>query len=181
MACALPNAIPGPLQPKLCYQDLHSALLLDPKHPQAKVLLKVMVGQAQQARQDAGILAVQGKLHHALHCINCAIENNPLDPGLFLFRYWVGRCWSWVPGPALPQMCCVNAGQPSPLPRSPGPYPAAGSLSLLPTGVRGSWEVVSATAPGGGAGSSKTPVPHPWPAEQFIQEAQPSSVVEAWI
>uniref|UniRef100_A0A8D0YC18 Tetratricopeptide repeat domain 16 n=1 Tax=Sus scrofa TaxID=9823 RepID=A0A8D0YC18_PIG len=73
-------------KPKLCYQDLHSALLLDPKHPQAKVLLKVMVGQAQQARQDAGILAVQGKLHHALHCINCAIENNPLDPGLFLFR-----------------------------------------------------------------------------------------------
>uniref|UniRef100_A0A8C3WLW5 Tetratricopeptide repeat domain 16 n=1 Tax=Catagonus wagneri TaxID=51154 RepID=A0A8C3WLW5_9CETA len=73
-------------KPKLCYQDLHSALLLDPKHPQAKVLLKVLVGQAQQARQDAGILAVQGKLHQALQCITCAIENNPLDPSLFLFR-----------------------------------------------------------------------------------------------
>ncbi|XP_032334379.1 tetratricopeptide repeat protein 16 isoform X1 [Camelus ferus] len=73
-------------EPNLCYQDLHSALLLDPKHPQAKVLLKVMVGQAQQARQDAGILAVQGKLQHALQCINCAIENNPLDPSLFVFR-----------------------------------------------------------------------------------------------
>ncbi|KAB1280357.1 Tetratricopeptide repeat protein 16 [Camelus dromedarius] len=73
-------------KPNLCYQDLHSALLLDPKHPQAKVLLKVMVGQAQQARQDAGILAVQGKLQHALQCINCAIENNPLDPSLFVFR-----------------------------------------------------------------------------------------------
>nr|XP_058928545.1 tetratricopeptide repeat protein 16 [Kogia breviceps] len=73
-------------QPRLCHRDLHSALLLDPKHPQAKVLLKVMVGQAQEARQDAGILAVQGKLQHALQCINCAIENNPLDPSLFLFR-----------------------------------------------------------------------------------------------
>uniref|UniRef100_A0A8C8Y388 Tetratricopeptide repeat domain 16 n=1 Tax=Panthera leo TaxID=9689 RepID=A0A8C8Y388_PANLE len=75
----------------LCYRDLHRALLLDPKHPQAKVLLKMMVDQAQQARQDAGILAVQGKLHYALQRINCAIENNPLDPGLFLFRYCVGR------------------------------------------------------------------------------------------
>uniref|UniRef100_A0A8C9C1Y7 Tetratricopeptide repeat domain 16 n=1 Tax=Phocoena sinus TaxID=42100 RepID=A0A8C9C1Y7_PHOSS len=73
-------------QPSLCHRDLHSALLLDPKHPQAKVLLKVMVDQAQEARQEAGILAVQGKLQRALQCINCAIENNPLDPSLFLFR-----------------------------------------------------------------------------------------------
>ncbi|XP_058380664.1 tetratricopeptide repeat protein 16 [Diceros bicornis minor] len=73
-------------KPSLCYQDLHSALLLDPKHSQAKVLLKTLVGQAQKARQDAGILAVQGKLQHALQHINCAIENNPLDPSLFLFR-----------------------------------------------------------------------------------------------
>ncbi|XP_059957816.1 tetratricopeptide repeat protein 16 [Mesoplodon densirostris] len=73
-------------QPSLCHRDLHSALLLDPEHPQAKVLLKVMVGQAQKARQDASILAVQGKLQHALQCVNCAIENNPLDPSLFLFR-----------------------------------------------------------------------------------------------
>ncbi|XP_055397190.1 tetratricopeptide repeat protein 16 [Bubalus kerabau] len=73
-------------KPNLCYRDLHSALLLDPKHPQAKVLLQVMVGQAEQARQDAGVLAVQGKLQHALQCINCAIENNPLDPSFFLFR-----------------------------------------------------------------------------------------------
>uniref|UniRef100_A0A452SZE9 Tetratricopeptide repeat domain 16 n=1 Tax=Ursus maritimus TaxID=29073 RepID=A0A452SZE9_URSMA len=76
-------------KPSLCYRDLHSALLLDPKHPQAKALLQTMVDQAQQARQDAGILAVQGKLQHALQCINCAIENNPLDPSLFLFRYSV--------------------------------------------------------------------------------------------
>ncbi|XP_025743876.1 tetratricopeptide repeat protein 16 isoform X3 [Callorhinus ursinus] len=73
-------------KPSLCYRDLHSALLLDPKHPQAKVLLQMMVDQAQKARQDAGILAVQGKLQHALQHINCAIENNPLDPSLFLFR-----------------------------------------------------------------------------------------------
>uniref|UniRef100_A0A8C6FDJ7 Tetratricopeptide repeat domain 16 n=1 Tax=Monodon monoceros TaxID=40151 RepID=A0A8C6FDJ7_MONMO len=81
-------------QVDLCHRDLHSALLLDPKHPQAKVPLKVMVDQAQEARQEAGILAVQGKLQRALQCINCAIENNPLDPS-----------------PALPQMCCVISGE----------------------------------------------------------------------
>ncbi|XP_037653247.1 tetratricopeptide repeat protein 16 [Choloepus didactylus] len=73
-------------KPSLCYRDLHSALLLEPKHPQAKVLLKMMVNQSQKARQDAGVLAVQGHLQQALQRINCAIENNPLDPSLFLFR-----------------------------------------------------------------------------------------------
>lgn len=99
----------APPQPKLCYQDLHSALLLDPKHTQAKVLLKVMVNQAQKSRQDAGILAVQGKPQHALQCINCAIENNPLDPSLFLFRYEAGgRCQSWV------QLCGLRRALKSP-------------------------------------------------------------------
>uniref|UniRef100_A0A2K6L9Q7 Tetratricopeptide repeat domain 16 n=2 Tax=Rhinopithecus bieti TaxID=61621 RepID=A0A2K6L9Q7_RHIBE len=73
-------------KPHLCYRDLHGALLLNPKHPQARMLLQKMVAQAQQARQDAAILAVQGRLQHALQRINCAIENNPLDPSLFLFR-----------------------------------------------------------------------------------------------
>ncbi|XP_073872548.1 tetratricopeptide repeat protein 16 isoform X2 [Macaca fascicularis] len=73
-------------KPHLCYRDLHGALLLNPKHPQARKLLQKMVAQAQQARQDAGILAVQGRLQHALQRINCAIENNPLDPSFFLFR-----------------------------------------------------------------------------------------------
>ncbi|XP_053523619.1 tetratricopeptide repeat protein 16 [Artibeus jamaicensis] len=73
-------------KPNLCYQDLHNALLLDPKHPGAKSLLKVMVDQAQKSHQDARTLAVQGKLQRALQCIDCAIENNPLDPSLFLFR-----------------------------------------------------------------------------------------------
>nr|XP_048288091.1 tetratricopeptide repeat protein 16 isoform X2 [Myodes glareolus] len=73
-------------KPKLCYQDLRSALLFDPKHPQAKGLLQMMVNQAKQSFQDASILAVQGKLHRALKRISCAIENNPLDPNLFLFR-----------------------------------------------------------------------------------------------
>uniref|UniRef100_I3MCN7 Tetratricopeptide repeat domain 16 n=1 Tax=Ictidomys tridecemlineatus TaxID=43179 RepID=I3MCN7_ICTTR len=78
-------------KPRLCYQDLRSALLLDPKNLQAKLLLQMMVDQAQQARQDAGILAVQGLLRHALQCIDSAIENNPLDPSLFLFRGTIYR------------------------------------------------------------------------------------------
>ncbi|EHB10128.1 Tetratricopeptide repeat protein 16 [Heterocephalus glaber] len=62
------------------------ALLLDPKPPQARMLLQMMVDQAQEARQDAGILAIQGRLQHALQRINCAVDNSPLEPSLFLFR-----------------------------------------------------------------------------------------------
>lgn len=105
LGAALTPSLPCTPQPNLCYRDLHSALLLDPKHPQAKVLLQVMVGQAEQARQDAGVLAVQGKLQHALQCINCAIENNPLDPSFFLFRYWVGKCC--LGSQALPCLRCA--------------------------------------------------------------------------
>ncbi|XP_023557443.1 tetratricopeptide repeat protein 16 [Octodon degus] len=72
--------------PNFCYRDLCSALLLDPEHPQARVLLQMMVDQAQQAHQDASVLAIQGRLQHALQRINCAIDNSPLDPTLFLFR-----------------------------------------------------------------------------------------------
>uniref|UniRef100_A0A8C7ARP9 Tetratricopeptide repeat domain 16 n=1 Tax=Neovison vison TaxID=452646 RepID=A0A8C7ARP9_NEOVI len=108
-------------KPGLCYQDLHSALLLDPKHPQAKALLQMMVDQAQQARQDAGILAVQGKLQHALQCINCAIENNPLDPCLFLFRYCVARSPTWVllhgPCSSGGSLCLGSLKSSRPLPR----------------------------------------------------------------
>ncbi|XP_032113209.1 tetratricopeptide repeat protein 16 isoform X3 [Sapajus apella] len=73
-------------KPHLCYRDLHHALLLTPRHSQARMLLQKMVAQAQQERQDAGILAVQGRLQHALQRINSAIDNSPLDPSLFLFR-----------------------------------------------------------------------------------------------
>ncbi|XP_070286710.1 tetratricopeptide repeat protein 16 isoform X1 [Myotis yumanensis] len=73
-------------KPHLCYQDLHSALVLDPKHTQAKVLLKMMVEKSQKSFRDARILAVQGKLQHAVQCVNSAIDNNPLDPSFFLFR-----------------------------------------------------------------------------------------------
>lgn len=143
-----------------------------------------MVGQAQQARQDAGVLAVQGKLQHALHCINCAIENNPLDPSFFLFRYWGGGgMLSWVPGPALPQMCCVISGAPLTLPRSQFPHLVPKGLSLLSIRTEESWEVISATASGEGAGSSLLTWESwtPRPAEQFIlgDSAQPSPVKEA--
>ncbi|KAM6169979.1 tetratricopeptide repeat protein 16-like [Rhynchocyon petersi] len=73
-------------KPNLCYRDIHKSLLLEPTHPQAKSLLKTMVKQAQQACQDATTFAVQGNTQNALRCINFAIENNPLDPSLFLFR-----------------------------------------------------------------------------------------------
>ncbi|EDL08576.1 tetratricopeptide repeat domain 16, isoform CRA_c, partial [Mus musculus] len=96
---------------KLCYQDLRSALLLDPLHAQAKGLLQKMVDQAKQSLQDASTLAVQGKVHRALKCINCAIENNPLDPNFFFFRYWGTK------GLDLLQTCFVVSGGSLNLPR----------------------------------------------------------------
>ena len=105
------SATPPPLQAKLCYQDLRSALLLDPLHAQAKGLLQKMVDQAKQSLQDASTLAVQGKVHRALKCINCAIENNPPDPNFFFFRYWGTK------GLDLLQTCFVVSGGSLNLPR----------------------------------------------------------------
>lgn len=55
------------------------------------------------------------------------------------------------------------------LPRPQFPHLASNNLSLLPIWVKGSWEVVSATASGGGAGSSLLTLESwiPGPAEQF--------------
>lgn len=72
-----PDAISAlhPHSPTSAIETYTVPWLLDPANlAMAKVLLQVMVGQAEQARQDAGVLAVQGKLQHALQCINCAIE-----------------------------------------------------------------------------------------------------------
>lgn len=120
-----------PLQAKLCYQDLRSALLLDPKHTQAKGLLQKMVDQANQSLQDASILAVQGKLHRALKCVSCAIENNPLDPNFFLFRYG----YQGAEGLGLLQTCFVVSGESLTPPRFQFLSLAPSNLSLLLTGV----------------------------------------------
>lgn len=98
-------------------------------HPQAKGLLQMMVDQAKQSLQDASILAVQGKLHRALRRISCAIENNPLDPNLFLFRYQGGG------GLALPQICGAVSRESLTLPRPQFLSLAPDNLHLLSTGV----------------------------------------------
>lgn len=123
------HATPPLLQAKLCYQDLRSALNLDPKHPQAKGLLQLMVDQAKKSLQDASILAVQGKLHRALKRVSCAIENNPLDPNLYLFRY------QGVEGLVLLKICCVVSGKSLALPRPQFLPLASNTLSLLLAGI----------------------------------------------
>lgn len=106
---------------------------MDPKHPQARVLLKRMVDQAQKSYRDARILAVQGKLQHAVQCVNNAIDNNPLDPSFFLFRYWGEggsrrRSSCVVPGARLGLLC-----------RPQFPHLTRTNLSLLPIGSKASW------------------------------------------
>lgn len=90
---------------------------------------------------------------------------------------------SWVPGPALPQMCYVISGEPLTLPRSQFPHLVPKGLSLLSIRTEESWEVISATASEEGAGSSLLTWESwtPRPAEQFIlgDSAQPSPVKEA--
>ncbi|XP_038601611.1 tetratricopeptide repeat protein 16 [Tachyglossus aculeatus] len=73
-------------QVKPCYQDIYKALALEHQHPEAHSLLKILVGQAQRAREDAVRLALKGRLRDSLLRIHWAIENSPMDPGHFLFR-----------------------------------------------------------------------------------------------
>ncbi|XP_074149811.1 tetratricopeptide repeat protein 16 isoform X5 [Sminthopsis crassicaudata] len=74
------------LQPNQCYQDLHRALSIQPEHPEANTLLEKLLVQAKKVQEEAMIAALKGNLEDSLIRINCAIENNPMDPGYYLFR-----------------------------------------------------------------------------------------------
>ncbi|XP_074149808.1 tetratricopeptide repeat protein 16 isoform X2 [Sminthopsis crassicaudata] len=74
------------LKPNQCYQDLHRALSIQPEHPEANTLLEKLLVQAKKVQEEAMIAALKGNLEDSLIRINCAIENNPMDPGYYLFR-----------------------------------------------------------------------------------------------
>ncbi|KAM4019885.1 tetratricopeptide repeat protein 16 isoform 2-T3 [Anomaloglossus baeobatrachus] len=73
-------------KPTLCYQDVHTALSLDPERREALGLRDKMMAKAEEAKDKAVNLAVQGQLQEALRKICFAIENNPLSAEYHIFR-----------------------------------------------------------------------------------------------
>ncbi|XP_032371243.1 tetratricopeptide repeat protein 16 [Etheostoma spectabile] len=73
-------------QTSQCYQDLKSALALNPTCPAAGALLLQMQKASEQARQMAVDRALAGQLPEAFCMINIALENCPQDARLYLFR-----------------------------------------------------------------------------------------------
>lgn len=76
------------LQAAFCYQDVHTALTLDPQHHEALGLRDKMMEKAEEAKDKAVNLAVQGQLQDALKKICLAIENNPLSAEYHIVRYY---------------------------------------------------------------------------------------------
>ncbi|XP_078107627.1 tetratricopeptide repeat protein 16-like isoform X2 [Sander vitreus] len=73
-------------QTSQCYQDVKSALVLNPTCPAAGAMLLQLQKASEQARQAAVDRALAGKLPEAFCMINIALENCPQDARLYLFR-----------------------------------------------------------------------------------------------
>ncbi|XP_026177903.1 tetratricopeptide repeat protein 16 isoform X2 [Mastacembelus armatus] len=73
-------------QTSQCYQDVKSALALNPTCPGAGALLLQLQEASERARQQAVGRALTGQLPEALCMINVALGNSPQDGRLYLFR-----------------------------------------------------------------------------------------------
>eukprot|EP00079_Xenopus_tropicalis_P036133 XP_017949904.1 PREDICTED: tetratricopeptide repeat protein 16 isoform X3 [Xenopus tropicalis] len=73
-------------QASVCYQDLQSALLLDPQHPVACTMQEKLMAKAEEAKVKAIKHAVQGHFHKALKKICIALEYSPSSAEYHLFR-----------------------------------------------------------------------------------------------
>ncbi|XP_060697203.1 tetratricopeptide repeat protein 16-like [Hemiscyllium ocellatum] len=69
-----------------CYQDVSSALALDPTHQEALSLMATLVSRAEEAKMRAINKSLIGNLKSALDNINEAIDNNPNKADYFVFR-----------------------------------------------------------------------------------------------
>ncbi|KAM7018113.1 tetratricopeptide repeat protein 16-like [Tautogolabrus adspersus] len=76
-----------------CYQDVKSALALNPTCPHAAALLDHLQEASERARQKAVDRSLTGQLPEALCMINIALENSPEDAKLYLFR---GVLYRWL-------------------------------------------------------------------------------------
>ncbi|CAH1785513.1 unnamed protein product [Owenia fusiformis] len=70
----------------LCYYDVKDALALNPQHPEAINLMKMLDERAKDHRQQALQLSLLGKPREALQKISVAIETNPSIAGLHVLR-----------------------------------------------------------------------------------------------
>eukprot|EP00064_Thunnus_orientalis_P016551 superscaffoldBa00003311_g16617 len=73
-------------QASRCYQDVKSALALNPTCPEAGALLLQLQETSEWARQKAVDRSLSGQLPDALCMINIALANSPQDGRLYLFR-----------------------------------------------------------------------------------------------
>ncbi|XP_027889979.1 tetratricopeptide repeat protein 16 isoform X2 [Xiphophorus couchianus] len=73
-------------EPACCLRDLRSALELDPESQQAKAMQQHLKEAGEENRQQAVIRMLSGQLQEALCLINAALESNPENGQLYLFR-----------------------------------------------------------------------------------------------
>ncbi|XP_023199083.1 tetratricopeptide repeat protein 16 [Xiphophorus maculatus] len=73
-------------QTACCLRDLRSALELDPESQQAKAMQQHLKEAGEENRQQAVIRMLSGQLQEALCLINAALESNPENGQLYLFR-----------------------------------------------------------------------------------------------
>ncbi|XP_062930230.1 tetratricopeptide repeat protein 16-like [Mobula hypostoma] len=69
-----------------CYRDVSHALSLDPSHPEAVSLMATLKLRAEEAKARAVNKALEGNMNGAFHCINKAIDNNPVELDYYIFR-----------------------------------------------------------------------------------------------
>ncbi|XP_051893407.1 tetratricopeptide repeat protein 16-like [Pristis pectinata] len=69
-----------------CYRDVSHALTMDPSHPEAVSLMSTLRQRAEEAKARAVNKALEGNMKGALHFINKAIDNNPIELDYYIFR-----------------------------------------------------------------------------------------------
>ncbi|XP_054895628.1 tetratricopeptide repeat protein 16-like [Poeciliopsis prolifica] len=69
-----------------CIQDVRSALKLDPGCREARAMQQHLMEACEENRQQAVIRMLSGQLQEALCLINAALESNPENGQLYLFR-----------------------------------------------------------------------------------------------
>ncbi|XP_067868444.1 tetratricopeptide repeat protein 16-like [Heterodontus francisci] len=74
------------LQIANCYQDVSSALALDPFNQEALSLMATLADRAEEAKARAVNKALIGNMNGALDSINDAIDNNPNEVDYYVFR-----------------------------------------------------------------------------------------------
>ncbi|PWA24181.1 hypothetical protein CCH79_00016239 [Gambusia affinis] len=79
-----------------CLRDIRSALQLDPECQAARALQQHLMEASEENRQQAVLRLLSGQLQEALCLINAALESNPDNGQLYLFRLSRGCPPDWT-------------------------------------------------------------------------------------